>query len=375
MTYLEKLSGLTQLLTRPEDFSMTVFGPGYGESIVVHFGYGRWLVVDSCKVDRRGRPLPLLYLQSVGVDVGRDVQAVILSHWHDDHIRGAAELVEACSSASVCIPASFNNVSFRNFLGSHEDVMSGSHGTGVDEIKAVFRSIRSPRSATRRKPVLLSSNKEFLRVDPKCETEVRFSASALSPSDRQVVMSLESFERLTLNVGETKRRAPATGGNHDSVVLWLEFADSVLLGSDLEHHADADCGWESVVNSEIKRRGASVFKIAHHGSTNAHHDRVWAEMLEPKALAIVTPWNRGSGLPSKGDLERIQTFTENLFLTSEVKKSKQPKLDRQVEKALQHSGVTMLSVRRSSGAVTISKPMRSKGPWCVDVWDASALVA
>ena len=30
-------------------FEVSIFGPGKGESIVVHIGNGRWIVVDSCR--------------------------------------------------------------------------------------------------------------------------------------------------------------------------------------------------------------------------------------------------------------------------------------------------------------------------------------
>ena len=30
------------------EFEITLFGPGYGESVVLHVGSGAWIVVDSC---------------------------------------------------------------------------------------------------------------------------------------------------------------------------------------------------------------------------------------------------------------------------------------------------------------------------------------
>ncbi|MYC69907.1 MAG: hypothetical protein F4X17_04275 [Gemmatimonadetes bacterium] len=52
-----------------DDFEFTVFGPGYGESIVLHVGNGAWVIIDSC-VDADGRPHALRYLESIGIDPG-----------------------------------------------------------------------------------------------------------------------------------------------------------------------------------------------------------------------------------------------------------------------------------------------------------------
>ena len=31
-----------------DEFEVVLLGPGYGESIVLHVGYGGWIIVDSC---------------------------------------------------------------------------------------------------------------------------------------------------------------------------------------------------------------------------------------------------------------------------------------------------------------------------------------
>lgn len=36
-----------------DQFELTLIGPGYGESVVVHLGRGLWMIVDSC-VDSDG---------------------------------------------------------------------------------------------------------------------------------------------------------------------------------------------------------------------------------------------------------------------------------------------------------------------------------
>jgi glyoxylase-like metal-dependent hydrolase (beta-lactamase superfamily II) len=71
-----------------DEAEVSVFGPGFGECVVVHIGRGEWVVVDSCLDAESGRPVALEYLKQLGVDVATQVSLVIATHWHDDHIWG-----------------------------------------------------------------------------------------------------------------------------------------------------------------------------------------------------------------------------------------------------------------------------------------------
>ena len=83
------------------EFEVVLLGPGYGESIVLHIGYGAWVIVDSC-INHEGKPRALEYLESIGVNPAQGVDLIVATHWHDDHIRGMAKLVEVCSKANFC---------------------------------------------------------------------------------------------------------------------------------------------------------------------------------------------------------------------------------------------------------------------------------
>ena len=86
---------------REDEIEVVLLGPGYGESIVLHLGYGSWVIVDSC-INTEGRPRALEYLDSIGVNAGQQVDLVVATHWHDDHIRGMETLVEVCNRADFC---------------------------------------------------------------------------------------------------------------------------------------------------------------------------------------------------------------------------------------------------------------------------------
>jgi len=94
---------LVALLDSPlsDELEVSVFGPlrGFGESIVVHIGSGQWIVIDSCCSSDGGRPAPLIYLESIGVDVSTSVCMVVASHWHSDHIEGLGAIFKNCEQA------------------------------------------------------------------------------------------------------------------------------------------------------------------------------------------------------------------------------------------------------------------------------------
>ena len=75
-----------------DEIEVSLFGPGYGECVLIHLGLGEWLVVDSCVNQYAGGTPALDYLQTIGVDIAHAVVIVTASHWHDDHIRGLSAL-------------------------------------------------------------------------------------------------------------------------------------------------------------------------------------------------------------------------------------------------------------------------------------------
>ena len=90
-----------------KEIEVTLFGPGYGEAVVVHLGEGVWILIDSCIDPNTKTPASLHYLQSIGVDLG-GVRTVIASHWHDDHVRGISQIAAKCATADFVLSAVFN---------------------------------------------------------------------------------------------------------------------------------------------------------------------------------------------------------------------------------------------------------------------------
>jgi len=89
-----------------DEIEISLFGPGYGECSVIHYGNGQWIVVDSC-LEKDGRtPVSVAYLEKIGIDFSTAVTHFVITHPDNDHIGGAAEAYSRFSSAYlVCSPA------------------------------------------------------------------------------------------------------------------------------------------------------------------------------------------------------------------------------------------------------------------------------
>lgn len=350
------------------EIEVTVFGPGYGECIIVHVGSGRWLIVDSCKKSPNSRPVALRYLEMIGVDVTSSVELIVLTHWHDDHIRGASELVGTCANAAICISEAFNKEEFKRFLSAFSTTKESKLGTGVDELISIVSAMNNPN----RKPFRGSQNKRILNISG---ADIAHGSSCevwtLSPSDFQTIQSETRFAALIPDVKNTMRRAVPDGPNNHSVAMWVTVGDiHVLLGADLERTADARAGWESVVASKNRPDGeVSLYKVSHHGSENGHHDGLWASILRTNVNAIVTPWNRSSGLPTADDIKRLTCATENLFLTSAASSLVRARHDHLVERMMREFGIMTKRNPSNVGAVTARFEVGTSSEWTVKNWE------
>ena len=89
---------------RPFEITVLGAGSGYGESIIIHLGDEKWLVVDSC-IDPNSRiSLARTYFEKHGIPP-ESIIAIVATHWHDDHIVGISQVLEWAVSADFWITA------------------------------------------------------------------------------------------------------------------------------------------------------------------------------------------------------------------------------------------------------------------------------
>jgi hypothetical protein len=296
----------------PDEIEITVFGPGYGESILVHLGDGEWIVVDSC-LDR-DRPVVLDYLADIGVDASSSIRFVVATHWHDDHVRGIARVFCAARTSKFVCSTALRDQEFLALLELFGD-MPLTHAQGLREMRGVVAEVRS-----RGKQALVwaGANRRIHFRGTPAAPERNCEVFSLSPTDAGILRSKAHFAELLPVARRPKRALPDVGPNHAAVAMWIRVGSRILLlGSDLEETSGLRCWSDVVASSGRPRDPAAVIKIPHHGSETGEHPGIWSELCSPRPIGIATPFIRGRvALPTNADVARACARTSDLYLSS-----------------------------------------------------------
>ncbi|MEK7468065.1 MAG: MBL fold metallo-hydrolase [Planctomycetota bacterium] len=287
---------------KPNEFELSLFGPGKGECVVLHLGTGTWFVIDSYVDRNSGRPIAEKYLNDIGVDPNQ-ISGLLVSHWHDDHVGGASMLARRAAKASVFVPVSLNDAETLRMLAADK--------------KYEFRA--TSRIGEFRQ--LCECAKDRLRhvvVDRTvCETEM-CTMRALSPSDEEVTKSLERLAKQLPPPGSPL--LPFRGGNpNDASIVLLVNAGllHLVLGSDLLQVNSAAAGWNAVVsNPAMKDVMAAITKVPHHGSKSSYSQVYWSKHSTPDGFAAIAPYRGGNVvLPRKADTKRLASLGKRVLVT------------------------------------------------------------
>lgn len=318
--------------------SITLFGPGVGESLCINLGNGDWVIVDSCMNPETKRPAALEFLGDKGVDSAA-VKLIVVTHWHDDHIRGISETLRACESARLVIPAAMNKPEYTKLTYAYGSMASSSDAmnTGVSEMAKVFSLLR-PRlklvknGAPIPDPISFATDGQLLYRNGSIEI------TSLSPSGPALLAALDEFRSETDKGKRNGRVIPRPQSNMCAVALHISFGDvAALLGSDLETSPNHNIGWSAVIRSSVRpQQKASVVKIPHHGSETGHHDKFWSDLVEPEPTGILTTYSR-QNLPRESDIARMKGHSGELYCTTLPKSIGLPKRDKVVESLIKRT--------------------------------------
>lgn len=296
-----------------DEVEVSIFGPGKGESVAVHLGGGDWLIVDSC-VDQQTKKVPVLeYLNGLSIDLATKVKLVVGTHAHDDHIAGLSQVLAACNAAPFVGSTALTLDEFMREMELDEEIERRIRKSIRSEYRAIFDIIetrppgRGLKRAIEGRPLLerqASGNTPAARV------------IALSPSDWAVERSRDALERGLAQAG-ARTKLGSADPNEFAVALAVTVGDAkVLLGADLLY-GPAGCGWQAVLDSFSFDPLASVFKIPHHGSPNAHHDGVWGQLVSSDAISLLAPFRSGSRpLPAPSDIERLKGLCRAVYCSA-----------------------------------------------------------
>jgi hypothetical protein len=302
-------------------------GRGYGETVVMHLGWGDWLLVDSCTADAEPpAPYAALYLDRIGVDF-EDARWLLASHWHDDHVAGFAALVRLCRHADVFMSEALRSHEFLSLALADIEEPPGRITSGIREMRSTLDELRDSGRVV-----------EQARADQRLFLDnahgVVREIWALSPSNVASLRAKHAFVTDMLPTAAGRRRVAAPSANETSVALLVKVGRVVvLLGADLQNEAAHDRGWKAVLGSAGRPRDpASLYKIAHHGADNGDHPDVWDQMLDDDVVATLTPYGAGGHpRPDPDDVARICGRTADAYIAGPLD-VKLPKAERPVEK-------------------------------------------
>lgn len=350
-----------------DEFELSLFGPGVGECVVVHLGANEWMVVDSCCAAGTKRPAALNYLSAIGVDVAQAVKVVVVSHWHDDHIRGASQIVEAAVSAKFFCSDALASQEFLKFLSLYSGAGTAAVSSGVDEMLRILTLIKE-RDANSR-----SAGPEWTGANTCLWRRGEATVHSLSPSAGTKTLAMREFGDLIAAIGP-RRRAVAQTKNEIALALHVEVGGvSAILGSDLEESADPNRGWQAVVASSGRPRAkAQVFKVPHHGSETGHSQAVYDELLSSGPVAVLTTFASGSKpLPTAADIARIKTRVGSLFVTSPPAGWNPPRRETAVEKTIKAVASNRRAIVGAMGHVRVRCQMTAPSTTSVQTFGSA----
>lgn len=359
-----------------DEVEVSVFGPGYGECIVVHVGDGDWIVVDSCiRADTR-EAVAINYLSRIGVDPSQAVKLVVATHWHDDHVRGLAETVRACHNATFVCSDALNTREFLTLLKAFAPRPMAAQGSGMQEFDGVVRALeeRARDGSSPRGPIWAVADRLlWRRRGAGSLSGLQVEVHSLSPSDGSNLAAKLALRTLWPAERRPKRRVLGITPNLAAVALWVVAGNQkILLGADLEETTTAHHGWTVILDSSTRPPGvATAFKVPHHGSANGDQPRVWTELLNDEPTALLTPFRRsGRKLPRQSDIRRVSRRTSRAYITASPQvpgRSRAPA----VRRILRGSARSIEPVHGPMGHVRLRGDGAGVGEWRVELFGSA----
>ena len=262
---------------------------GQGDSILVQTPGGRNMLIDTG--GRReefqtgtgvGDQVVVPYLRRIGV---QRIDALILTHPHDDHCGGAAYLVKSFPVGLAVVSPVSERTSQEETVAAEEVATAGrkSKSSPVDEVPPAYMSLLY-RMSTEGIPVRVAQAGNTIKLERGLDIEV------LSP--------------------EEKAEELKAGLNNSSLILKLTFGRrSFLFTGDAELEEQRG----------LIRRGAAlkadVLKVPHHGSRSLLPELV--EQVEPEVAIISVGAHNTFGHPAQSTLDLLYRAGAQVYRTDQ----------------------------------------------------------
>jgi len=250
------------LWPRPPALSVTFLNVGQGDAAVVRTPSGRTAVIDCGPGPTQaggfdaGARVVVPFLRREGVN---RIDALILTHPHEDHVGGAMSVVR--------------NFQIDSVLDSGIAHPTGCYGELLGQIEARAIPYRRVRRG----------------------------------------QAIDFHDGVRMEVLNPPPGAAAADGesalNNSSVVLRITYGDvSFLMAGDAEKQAELD------MLSACRELSAQVLKVGHHGSSKAT-SLEWLAAVRPQFAVISVGWRNPFGHPGSDTLKRLEEAGAEVYRT------------------------------------------------------------
>ena len=195
-------------------------------------------------------------------------------------------------------------------------------GHKLDEFSKIIDEIRRRHESRQINFGYASARSSIFQLDGSASGHGHLcEVLALSPSHGDTLEFLTIIAAGMPRTKQTKRVVPSPSPNLASIATLISIGPlAILLGADVENSGKPTAGWEAILGAHhlvpIGPR-ASLYKVSHHGSENAHNPDIWDQLLTANPLAILTPWRKGGRrLPTTNGATRILQLSAEAFSTA-----------------------------------------------------------
>ena len=304
-----------------DEIEISLFGDGFGESILIHLGDDIWLVVDSFIHSETGRPIVFDYFENIRKDL-KYIKYIVVSHWHDDHIKGISEIFKNAIDSKIIISSALKHKDFITLVKSTEPIEFSTKTclyfkdkTGLTEFSEILNILKT-RTKDNRKYALA----DILLYKDKVNN-FDISIHSLSPSHNEFEDALKDILSLIPKENDYKLKIPSNREiNGTSIVLLIMINDTgILLGADLENKNDECYGWKNVLKTNaLKDKTITFFKIPHHGSKTGYSEDLWNYCIDKDNYSFLTSFVNGKNkIPSNKEINDLLKKSQKLYITSD----------------------------------------------------------
>lgn len=343
---------------KPSEFEFSLLGRGnsYGESIVIHLGNNKWAIIDTFINTKTKQHQAIDYLKGLNVDITKDVEFILATHWHQDHTTQIKTLVEQCTNAKIYMSAALSSKEFAHLIAFTPKMNSNFNPSRP------FKELINYLVKSKRKFSRVRQNQLLYRG--KIVNNHMLQFFALAPNEEMIQYFAKSIKQLLKYLDKTINRITRKPcPNLASVVSCIEIGDfTVLLGADLEISTHNDVGWNGVKQSQIlKDKKVDVFKIPHHGSKTGYDPDWWKQILKEDNYLTINPLVKGktTKLPSQKMLKNICSFSQNTYLTADPEHLEFIKHKGKIGKFIESTGLKIVKPDSSFRQIRIRKDFTS----------------